>query len=133
MRIVRKENIKLFFDSLRNKGVKSTAKKVLQGITTAISAPKEFRGIPLALHIETTTLCNLNCEYCALRREKADQNATMELQRFELLRPYFKYVHSIELSGAAEPLMNKRITDFTRIRNSNYAGGTAGSNCAETS
>lgn len=72
---------------------------------------KKYRNIQKHLHIETTGTCNLNCEFCSLK-EKMPDKEVMDFSDFKRLGKYFKYTSHIRLSGIAEPLMNKKITDF---------------------
>ena len=114
-----KKNWETLINSIKKNGVIYSTKVVLKIVKTRIFLPKEFRDIPRTLHVETTNVCNLNCEYCALRTN-IEQKSIMKLSQFELLRPYFKYSYSVSLSGLAEPLMNKDIAGMIRcIKNEN--------------
>ncbi len=75
--------------------------------------PQEIRQIPRLLHIETTSLCNLDCEYCVLRKNMPEKT-TLKLSEFRLLIPYVRHADGVSLSGMAEPLMNRYIAEFVR-------------------
>ncbi len=75
------------------------------------TGPDDF---PERLHIETTSLCNLNCEYCVLR-ERVHQKEIMSFERFSSLQGYFRQMKGITLSGIAEPLVNKKIADCVQL------------------
>jgi len=98
-------------ENFRHNGVKKSITAIYQRIKKRATIPIDFIGLPEKYHIETTTLCNLHCEYCVLR-ENVEHKMTMSFPQFEQLRPYFKYAQSIVLSGLAEPLMNKHIVEF---------------------
>ena len=78
-----------------------------------VSTPRRFRNLPRQLHIETTGSCNLDCEYCVLRKNMRNKKI-MEFSQFRSLGPYFKYVDGVSLSGLAEPLINKDISNYIR-------------------
>jgi MoaA/NifB/PqqE/SkfB family radical SAM enzyme len=70
-------------------------------------------NLPQNIQIETTTHCNLKCEYCVLK-DNFGSSSTMSLDNFNSLKPYFKHFNAILLSGLAEPLMNKQIASYIR-------------------
>lgn len=70
--------------------------------------------MPQKLHIETTTLCNFDCEYCYLKANMPEKKV-MSLSDFGSLRRHFKDLEFISLSGLAEPLLNKNIVEFIKI------------------
>lgn len=72
------------------------------------------KNLPSSLHIETTTICNLDCEYCVLGSNMYDKKV-MGITEFKQLTKYFKKVKHISLSGLAEPLLNKNIVEFVKI------------------
>jgi len=72
------------------------------------------KHLPSTLHIETTTVCNLSCEYCVLGSNMYEKKV-MGISEFKSLKNYFKKVNHISLSGLAEPLMNKNIVEFIKI------------------
>jgi MoaA/NifB/PqqE/SkfB family radical SAM enzyme len=71
-------------------------------------------ALPERIHIETTSFCNLNCEYCVLR-EQVDRKEVMPFEKFSSLERYFPMVKGVTLSGIAEPLVNKQIVDCVRL------------------
>ena len=86
----------------------SLAKKLVRG--SSVEAGK----LPPCMHIETTSSCNLDCEYCVLSTNQTEKTV-MSLEKFKSLKKYFKDAKNISLSGMAEPLINKNIVEFIRI------------------
>lgn len=74
----------------------------------------KISNLPLRLHIEISNLCNLRCKYCVLHNNLSDKSI-MTMETFMKLKPYFKYLRSVSLSGLAEPLLNKNIVEFINI------------------
>lgn len=62
------------------------------------------------IYIETTNLCNLNCDFCIKNRRK---NEIMTIQNFKIILSKIKnYTNYIYLHILGEPLLNPKINEF---------------------
>lgn len=62
------------------------------------------------IYIETTNLCNLNCDFCIKNRRK---NEIMTMQNFKIILSKIKnYTIYIYLHILGEPLLNPKINEF---------------------
>jgi len=100
-----------YYNSCRKRGFLASLGLAQSRARRRIALLKQLKGFPERLQIEISTVCNLDCEYCALRTNMPTK-AIMRPELFERLVPYFKYVKSLSLSGLAEPLMNKHIVEL---------------------
>lgn len=107
------KNISSLIEKAGRAYLKDTTFLRLQNRIRKMLTPQEFRQIPRQLHIETTSHCNIDCEYCVLRENMPEQT-TLKLSEFRLLMPYVRHADAVSLSGMAEPLMNKHIAEFIR-------------------
>ena len=69
------------------------------------ASPASGWDAPRHIHVEISTLCNLDCRYCVLRTNMPVKT-TMPLDRFRRLLPDLRKASSVSLSGLAEPLLN---------------------------
>ena len=61
------------------------------------------------IYIETTNLCNLNCDFCIKRRKKE----IMTIQNFKIILSKIKnYTNYIYLHILGEPLLNPKLNEF---------------------
>lgn len=63
--------------------------------------------LPPAVHVEISSVCNLNCEYCVLD-QGLQGDRIMSEATFAAVLPYLKGARRVDVSGLAEPLMNTR-------------------------
>ncbi len=62
------------------------------------------------IYIETTNLCNLNCDFCIKNRRKKE---IMTIQNFKIILSKIKnYTNYIYLHILGEPLLNPKINEF---------------------
>ena len=62
------------------------------------------------IYIETTNLCNLNCDFCIKNRRK---NEIMTIQNFKIILSKIKnYTNYIYLHILGEPLLNPKLNEF---------------------
>ncbi|MFC1770300.1 radical SAM/SPASM domain-containing protein [Candidatus Margulisiibacteriota bacterium] len=103
---------------IQSKNKKILLQKIFQRTVLAIITPKKYKKLPKNYHVEISTHCNLQCEYCMLKVN----NTKPELMSFEKFKehiaPYLKYAHCVGLSGLAEPLLNKDFFKFVEHINS---------------
>jgi len=95
------------FAYLRRYGVRATVNEVLHRIGRRVSNGDH----PSAVHVEVSNCCNLRCEYCVLS-ENAEGDRIMSMDTFGGLLPSLGRARRIDLSGLAEPLMNKRLLEM---------------------
>ena len=92
---------------LRRRGVVATLREVASRAQQRLLS----KGRPTAVHIEISGCCNLHCEYCAL--DQATTGAkVMSMSTFDAVLPALSEVRRIDLSGLAEPLMNKHLVEM---------------------
>lgn len=62
------------------------------------------------IYIETTNLCNLNCDFCIKNRRKKE---IMTIQNFKIILSKIKnYTNYIYLHILGEPLLNPKLNEF---------------------
>lgn len=70
----------------------------------------------LSVRIDTVSACNHRCQYCYTLDLTGHRTQLMSLEEFEkTAENLFPYAHSLALSCAWEPTMNKRLADFIRV------------------
>jgi MoaA/NifB/PqqE/SkfB family radical SAM enzyme len=105
--------------------IKSLARKAAKKLLKAgIVRKLLLNRMPRMLHVEISSVCNLNCKYCMLR-EKMPVKHVMSLEEFESLRRYFRHMNHVYLSGLAEPLMNRNAAGFVGIIKKESSGRCA--------
>lgn len=83
------------------------ARAVLGEIAGRVGRRFTAGDMPSTVHVEVSNCCNLRCEYCVLD-EGAQGDKIMSMETFERVVPALRRARRIDLSGLAEPLMNKR-------------------------
>ena len=70
----------------------------------------------LAVRVDTVSACNHRCQYCYTLDLTGHRTQLMSLEDFEkTAERLFPYAHSLALSCAWEPTMNKKLADFIRV------------------
>ncbi len=70
----------------------------------------------LSVRIDTVSACNHRCQYCYTLDLTGHRTQLMSLADFEkTAENLFPYAHSLALSCAWEPTMNKHLADFIRV------------------
>jgi len=70
----------------------------------------------LSVRVDTVSACNHRCQYCYTLDLTGHRTQLMSLEDFEkTAKRLFPYAHSLALSCAWEPTMNKRLADFIRV------------------
>ena len=69
--------------------------------------------LPVILHIETTSRCNLRCPTCA-HAEKGGVGEDLSLDQFKTLVDQFDYVAKTILYGIGEPLLHRDLFEMVR-------------------
>ena len=91
----------------RRHGVASGLHKAARFGLRAASMP----DLPMTIHVEVSNCCNLHCEYCVLDKG-AQGDRVMSEATFERVLPYLRNALRVNVSGLAEPLMNRRFVDM---------------------
>lgn len=73
-------------------------------------------GRYLSVRVDTVSACNHRCQYCYTLDLTGHRTQLMSLEDFEkTAERLFPYAHSLALSCAWEPTMNKKLADFIRV------------------
>jgi len=92
---------------LRREGVAATLREIARRMGSRVFAG----GRPPAVYVEVSSCCNLHCEYCVLDTATAGAKV-MSLSTFSGVLPSLAGSRRIDLSGLAEPLMNRHFLDM---------------------
>lgn len=78
---------------------------------------KRFAGERyLSVRVDTVTACNHRCQYCYTLDLTGHRTQLMSLEDFKKAADnIFPYAHTVALSCAWEPTMNKHLADFIRV------------------
>lgn len=70
----------------------------------------------LSVRVDTVTACNHRCQYCYTLDLTGHRTQLMSLDDFKrAAENIFPYAHTVALSCAWEPTMNKHLADFIRV------------------
>ncbi|QGY40498.1 radical SAM/SPASM family putative metalloenzyme maturase [Pseudodesulfovibrio cashew] len=71
---------------------------------------------PSKLYVETTTLCNLNCEMCVKYADGACiREQSMSMDVFRALAPAFPHLDGLILNGIGEPLLAPHLLEMISL------------------
>lgn len=100
--------------------VRVRARGVWKGLRTAVdSARFGSLGMPEAIQVNVSSVCNLACRMCPyLGVHGSDDHLDfMTEETFERLRPAIRRIGHVAFGGSGEPLYNKRLVSFIeRVR-----------------
>jgi MoaA/NifB/PqqE/SkfB family radical SAM enzyme len=83
------------------------------------AGPVKLKGI----NLEVSSKCNLDCRSCMRRTYiGAGKNELMKLEWVSKLAPELKHLHSVDLTGWGEPLMNPEFGKILREIRKNFPG-----------
>ena len=107
------EKIKHVIEILKNLGVSSSLHILHNELRRRLSFSPDLKSLPNRLQIEISNTCNLDCEYCALKKYMPDKKIMLQ-DTFLKMIPYMKYMRGVFLSGLAEALVNKNTASFVK-------------------
>ena len=85
---------------------------------------------PIALQIETSTVCNLRCKMCEYSYQKKNSRGRlMSLEEFKVILSKFPPTISLDMTGIGEPFLNPdfiKMVRFAKKRGSNVVFSTNG-------
>lgn len=90
----------------RRNGIVATTREIVRR-----TAPRARRDLPVAVQVEVSNVCNLRCDYCVLHGSTLGTKV-MDTERFRGLLPEISNCSRIDLSGLAEPLMNRHFVEM---------------------
>jgi len=83
------------------------------------SAAVHMRGMPVSLHLQTTSKCNFRCIMCTRQRDGFKPNREYPCMDEDLLRKIaregFAYASSIDLTVSGEPLLASNLDETLRL------------------
>ncbi len=87
--------------------------RYIHTIGNVMRKPLTMRQLPVHLHLEHTTYCNLDCTFCN-RTEYISQSQHLRLEQFreilDRIRP-----QKFSLTGIGEPLMHPQVIEMIRL------------------
>jgi radical SAM protein with 4Fe4S-binding SPASM domain len=111
-RVYSNENFRILWTGLKRRGP-GILVPILRTKFSQWFEPEQPAQLPLILHVETTSRCNLRCPSCA-HAEKGGVGEDMTLDQYKKFIDQFPYVAKVILYGIGETLMHRDVFEMVR-------------------